>query len=343
MSTRFAALTLTGLLLTACGRQVIPSAQNLAAQAPQMSASQAQRLDAARARLQSRSLSSQALEGEQVTASREVTLPVRSDDGSLTGTVTVRLEVVRTATSAYANTVWTYNYPHYAEGGALVQLTTQGGTFLAKSSSLRVLSFRPPSEGGVLPQTQALQTAYATSNLNEPLCASASGGLKYNGTFSFHMPITEGPQTPDTSFDLSVCESAPPVNVPTPPVTAPKDPFAYTDLSVHLKYNANWTKSIASIGLEGAPDGSYMDGVYLISIDPACDRTGTVADDVPLYVGDFWTEAQPPSQTVADRTFTDKARPYIHPATAVLATARVFDAQGNFIREVEDMSCLAEQ
>ncbi|MDO4247144.1 MAG: hypothetical protein Q4C89_14085, partial [Deinococcus sp.] len=91
MNTRFAALTLTGLLLTACGRQVTPSAQNLAAQAPQMSASQAGRLDAARARLQSRSLSPQALEGKQVTASREVTLPVRSDDGSLTGTVTVRL------------------------------------------------------------------------------------------------------------------------------------------------------------------------------------------------------------------------------------------------------------
>lgn len=341
MSTRFAALTLTGLLLTACGRQVIPSSQNLAAQAPQMSASQAQRLDAARARLQSRSLSSQALEGEQVTASREVTLPVRSDDGSLTGTVTVRLEVVRTATSAYANTVWTYNYPHYAEGGALVQLTTQGGTFLAKSSSLRVLSFRPPSEGGVLPQTQALQTAYATSNLNEPLCASASGGLKYNGTFSFHMPITEGPQTPDTSFDLSVCESQPPVDVPTPP--APTDPFEFTQLNAWMTFNAKRTKSITHIALEGAPEGSHMDGVYLISIDPACDQTGEVADDVPLYVGDFWTEAQPPSQTVADRTFTDKARPYIHPATAVLATARVFDAQGNFIREVEDMSCLAEQ
>ncbi|MDO4247210.1 MAG: hypothetical protein Q4C89_14420, partial [Deinococcus sp.] len=241
-----------------------------------------------------------------------------------------------------ANTVWTYNYPHYAEGGALVQLATQGGTFLAKSSSFRVLSFRPPSEGGVLPQTDTLRTNDATNSLSEPLCASASGGLKYNGTFSFHMPITEGPQTPNTDFNLSVCESAPPVNVPTPPVTAPKDPFAYTGLSVHLKYNANWTKSIASIALEGAPDGSYMDGVYLISIDPACDQTGTVDDDVPLYVGDFWTEAQPPSQTVADRTFTDKARPYVHPATAVLATARVFDAQGNFIREVEDMSCLVK-
>ena len=340
MQKRFAALTLTGLLLTACGRQVVPLTQTPAT-TPQMSASQAQRLDAARARLQSRSLRSQALEGEQVTASREVTLPVRSDDGSLTGTVTVRLEVVRTATSAYANTVWTYNYPHYAEGGALVQLTTQGGTFLAKSSGLRILSFRPPSEGGVLPQTQELQTGPATSNLNEPLCASASGGLKYNGTFSFHMPITEGPLTPDTNFNLSVCESQPPVDVPTPP--APTDPFEYTQLNAWMTYNAKRTKSTTHIALEGAPVGSYMDGVYLISIDPACDQTGKVADDVPLYVGDFWTEAHPPSQTVADRTFTDKARPYIHPATAVLATARVFDAQGNFIREVEDMTCLVEQ
>lgn len=334
----FAAL-LCPLLLAACGRQVTPAPTEAAAQATaaRATAAQSARLTAARARLDARPLRAQALAGETVTASKEITLPVRSDDGSLTGTLTVRLEVVRGPGEAYANTVWTYNYPHYAEGGGLVQLST-ADRFLAKSSGLRILSFRPPSEGGTLPQTQTLQTNYASSSLDGILCASVSGGLKYNGSFSFHAPITEPPLTPDTNFDLNVCETQAP-SQPTPP-TPPADPFEYTSLSAQLNYTSTRKKSVATIALEGAPEGSFMDGVYLISIDPSCDPTGRVTKDRALYVGDFWTEAQPPSQSVKDRTFTDKARPYVQPATALLATARVFDAQGHFIKEVEDWTCL---
>ena len=336
----FAAL-LCPLLLAACGRQVTPAPPETAAQATaaRATAAQSAHLTAARARLDARPLRAQALAGETVTASKEITLPVRSDDGSLTGTVTVRLEVVRRQGEAYANTVWTYNYPHYAEGAALVQLTTQGGTFLTKSSGLRILSFRPPSEGGVLPQTEMLRTNYASNDLDGILCASVSGGLKYNGSFSFHAPITQPPLTADTKFDLNVCETqAPSEPWPTPP--APQNPFEYTSLSAHLGYTSTRKKSVATIALEGAPVGSYMDGVYLISIDPSCDPTGRVTKDRDLYVGDFWTEAQPPSQSIGDRTFTDKARPYVRPATALLATARVFDAQGHFIKEVETRTCL---
>lgn len=94
------------------------------------------------------------------------------------------------------------------------------------------------------------------------------------------------------------------------------------------------------IVFEGVLVGSYMDGVYFISIDLSCDFMGCVMKDWVLYVGDFWIEVQLFLQLVKDCIFIDKVWFYVQFVIVLFVIVCVFDVEGYFIKEVEDWICL---
>lgn len=147
----------------------------------------------------------QVLVGEIVIVSKEIMLFVCLDDGLLMGMFMVCLEVVCGLGEVYVNIVWIYNYFYYVEGGGLVQFSIVD-CFFVKSSGLWILSFRLLLEGGMLFQIQMFQMNYVFSFLDGILCVLVSGGLKYNGFFSFYVLIMELFFMLDINFDLNVCE-----------------------------------------------------------------------------------------------------------------------------------------
>ncbi len=248
-----------------------------------------------------------------VTGSKSVGVTYTDASGRDRGVITVTSQIRREADTAYA----VLTYSDTTDIGGFGPFQT--GTVELRNLSGQKLesSFRYGLNGPTRVYSLITTYAYTEAELSGPLCAAVRTEL-YDATDS---------TAPRVPLSFTVCETEP--LPPLPPV----DPYADARLTATLTKNKE--QSRVQINLADVPAGTTMDGVYTLSLDPACDVTGQRTKDKVLFQGDFWTE-----KTTGATEFTDKLRHFVNPATSLLVSARVIDPDGTVIKELETSTCL---